>query len=105
MDCPSYYRLADGQEFETWFAENCLPELVAAGINHRVVHAVTSACEHRFRLGRKTSDKTHDEKAIAYWLGLALKCTKDYLPVIRETHFAVIQSVYRRVAEENEKAR
>jgi hypothetical protein len=76
--CPDYYLLADGTEFVDFFHERCMRHLMT--LHPSVSHAVQSAMEHRFRMGYKTDDTSHDILAMRFWTAKALTYVRQTIP-------------------------
>lgn len=72
MGCPDYYRLADwdGRQFWEFYRDECEP-IVRFDLLDGEKHALTSACEHLFRRGFKTTEAEDLEK-YRWWLGVLL---------------------------------
>lgn len=63
-----YYALADGRQLWELFANVIVPALSRFGMSAWDIHCLTSAMEHRFRMGAKPGEEESDRESCGWWL-------------------------------------
>ena len=66
---PKYYALADGRQLYELFRDEIVPSLSRLGMSAWDIHALTSAMEHRFRMGAKPGEEETDRESCSWWVG------------------------------------